>query len=100
MKTILAATLAATALLSAHPAAARDQGIINQAGPYEATGKFYMHPAHFFWSSEAPHRNGQHPAVLVKRHDSQESAPTATMPSHPALARRVTEGAGKAPAHQ
>jgi hypothetical protein len=100
MKTILVATLAATALLPAHPAAARDQGIINQAGPYEATGKFYMHPAHYFWSSEAPHRNGQHPAVLVKRNGNQESAPVATMPSHPALARRVHVVLAKAPAHQ
>ena len=97
MKTIAAATLLAAAMLTAHPAVARDQGVINQPGPYEATTKFYMHPAHFFWSSEAPHHNGQHPAVLVKQHDSLESAPS-TMPTHPALQPRPRTILAKAPA--
>ena len=35
-------------LLSAGTAAARDTGIINQIGPYEATMRFYLHPAHGF----------------------------------------------------
>lgn len=35
-------------LLSAGAATAGETGIINQAGPYEATMKFYLHPAHGF----------------------------------------------------
>ena len=97
MKTILATALvAAAAMFAALPASARDQGIINQAGPYEATPKFYMHPAHFFWSSEAPHQNGQHPAVLVKRSEMPVTAP-AGMPSHPALTPRTHTILAKGP---
>jgi hypothetical protein len=96
MKTILAAALIAAAMFAALPAAARDQGIINQAGPYEATPKFYMHPAHFFWSSEAPHQNGQHPAVLVKRGAAPVTAPV-EMPSHPALEPHTHTILAKAP---
>lgn len=97
MKTILATALVAAGVLAALPAAARDQGVINQAGPYEATPKFYMHPAHFFWSSEAPHQNQQHPAVLVKRGEVPVTAPITAMPSHPALAPRPRTMLAKAP---
>ena len=43
------ATLTAVlTLLFAGPASAGETGIINQSGPYEATMKFYLHPAHGF----------------------------------------------------
>lgn len=87
MKTVIALMFAA-ALSSINLANAGDQGVINQAGPYEANTKFYMHPAHFYWSSEAPHHNGQHPAVLVKRGDADMTAPFTSMPRHPALEPR------------
>lgn len=35
-------------LLFAGAVSAGETGIINQAGPYEATMKFYLHPAHGF----------------------------------------------------
>ena len=35
-------------LLSPGAASAGETGIINQAGPYEATMNFYLHPAHGF----------------------------------------------------
>jgi hypothetical protein len=46
MKTLLLA--GALTMLMAGPAAAAEQGTINQAGPYEATMQFYLHPAHGF----------------------------------------------------
>jgi len=98
MKTILAALLAATATLAPGLACARDQGTINQAGPYEATNKFYTHPAHFFWSTTAPHQNSQHPAVLVKLRYADTAPQTTSMPSHPALAGRQHTVLAKAPA--
>ena len=38
----------ALALLVAGTASAGETGIINQAGPYEAQMRFYLHPAHGF----------------------------------------------------
>ena len=98
MKTILAALLAATAALAPSLACARDQGTINQAGPYEATNKFYTHPAHFFWSTTAPHQNGEHPAVVAKRRYADTAALISSMPGHPALARRQHTILAEAPA--
>ena len=46
MKT--AALTAVLFLVLAGSAIAGETGIINQAGPYEATMKFYPHPAHGF----------------------------------------------------
>ena len=46
MKT--AALTAVLSLVLAGAAIAGETGIINQAGPYEATMKFYAHPAHGF----------------------------------------------------
>jgi hypothetical protein len=43
-----AALTAALVLLLAGAASAGETGIINQSGPYEATMKFYLHPAHGF----------------------------------------------------
>jgi hypothetical protein len=100
MKTILAALFAATATLATGLAGAHDQGIINQAGPYEATIKFYTHPAHFFWSSTALHQNGQHPAVLIKLREASSASQTDSLPGHPALARRQHTVLAKAPAQQ
>lgn len=40
--------VAAVMLLVAGTASARETGIINQAGPYEAQMRFYLHPAHGF----------------------------------------------------
>jgi hypothetical protein len=34
--------------IAASGAAAGETGVINQAGPYEATMQFYLHPAHGF----------------------------------------------------
>src|SRR5262249_43467868 len=46
-----AALIAVLILLSAGAASAGETGIINQSGPYEATMKFYGHPAHGFSGS-------------------------------------------------
>jgi hypothetical protein len=43
-----AALTAVLILLFAGAASAGETGIINQSGPYEATMKFYAHPAHGF----------------------------------------------------
>lgn len=47
MKTTIAIAALCIAL-GATSAEARETGIINQAGPYEATMQFYLHPAHGF----------------------------------------------------
>ena len=87
MKTAL--SLAVLALIAAGNARAGDTGTINQAGMYEQTLKFYMHPAHFFFGSEQP-QLGQHPAVLVKERAAREASQAATPPAriHPALIGR------------
>ena len=46
-----AALTAVLILLAAGAASAGETGIINQSGPYEATMKFYGHPAHGFSGS-------------------------------------------------
>ena len=46
MKTVL--VTAVFLVLAAGTAGAAEQGTINQAGPYEATMQFYLHPAHGF----------------------------------------------------
>jgi hypothetical protein len=51
---LLTIAAALIAVCAAQPALSRDTGKINQAGAYEQTMKFYLHPAHFFWHSEAP----------------------------------------------
>jgi hypothetical protein len=43
-----AALTAVLLMLLAGAASAGETGIINQSGPYEATMKFYLHPAHGF----------------------------------------------------
>lgn len=85
----VALSLAGLALLAAGNAYAGDTGVINQAGVYEQTMKFYMHPAHYFWSSEQP-RLGEHPAVLVKERAMREAAHAAApvIRVHPALIAR------------
>ncbi len=45
---------AALLLLIAGSANARETGIINQAGPYEAQMRFYLHPAHGFSATPDP----------------------------------------------
>ena len=53
MKTLIIA--AALLALAAGHATAGETGTINQAGPYEATMRFYLHPAHGFpGAEEAP----------------------------------------------
>jgi hypothetical protein len=52
MKT--AAPTAILFLLFAGFASAGETGIINQSGPYEATMKFYLHPAHGFPGAAEP----------------------------------------------
>ena len=46
MKKLIVAV--AVVMLAAGTASAGETGTINQAGPYEATMKFYLHPAHGF----------------------------------------------------
>jgi hypothetical protein len=85
----VALSLAGLALIAAGNAYAGETGTINQAGVYEQTMKFYMHPAHYFWSSEQP-RLGEHPAVLVKERAMREAAHAASsvIRVHPALIAR------------
>lgn len=52
----------------ATPLYAADSGIINQAGTYERTLQFYLHPAHGFAGS-AP--KGDHPAVIIAKRKDQ-----------------------------
>ncbi len=70
-------------------ACARDTGIINQAGPYEQTMKFYLHPAQLSFGPAPDSERSQHPAVLVKRMQV-ETAPASSQgfSSHPALQGR------------
>jgi len=85
----IALSLAALVLFAAGDALARDTGTINQAGTYEQTLKFYMHPAHFFFGAEQS-QLGQHPAVLVKQRAAREAsqAETPAVRIHPALIAR------------
>jgi hypothetical protein len=85
----IALSLAALVLFAAGDALARDTGTINQAGTYEQTLKFYMHPAHFFFGA-APSQMSQHPAVLVKQRAAREAsrADTPAVRIHPALVAR------------
>lgn len=84
----VALSLAGLILAAAGSAYAGETCIINQAGPYEQTMKFYLHPAHFFWSSEP--RLAEHPAVLVKQRAIQQAgqAIAPATPAHPALIAR------------
>jgi len=80
----IALSLAAVVLFAAGDALARDTGTINQAGTYEQTLKFYMHPAHLFVIDQP--RLSQHPAVLVKQRANQEAAQAASpVRIHPSL---------------
>ena len=80
----IALSLAALVLFAAGDALARDTGTINQAGTYEQTLKFYMHPAHLFIIDQP--RLSQHPAVLVKERANQEAAQAAPpVRIHPSL---------------
>ena len=75
-------------------ALAGEQGIVNQANPLDVTMRFYMHPAHLYLSSEAPHSYGEHPAILVKRQEAEGNAiPMPTIPPHPASVARATKPA-------
>lgn len=73
---------ALTVLCAAQPALSRDPGTINQAGAYEQAMKFYLHPAHFFWSSVAPHRE----AAMSAQHEPglKNEAALMTLQPHPA----------------
>lgn len=55
-------------------ASAGETGVINQAGPYEATMRFYLHPAHGFpgKAEAAEQRTGV--ADATEKADSQPSA--------------------------
>jgi hypothetical protein len=93
-------TLAVLALLAASTAFGRETGIINQAGPYEQTLKFFLHPAHLYLSGQAP-RLGEHPAVQVKARASREVALDAApaVRIHPALVVRRAQQPVVATAH-
>jgi hypothetical protein len=85
----IALGLAGLALVVAGNACAGETGVINQAGPYEQTMQFYLHPAHGFSGGDNP-QLGQHPAVLVKAREARETSRAATPPArtHPALIAR------------
>jgi hypothetical protein len=86
-QTVLATTLLFTCLTAS--AFGREQAIINQANPLDTTLRFYMHPAHLYLSSEAPHSFGEHPAVLVKRNETQvDGTASLTTYPHPAMLGR------------
>jgi hypothetical protein len=82
--------IALFAALLTQGASAAESGIMNQANPLEATLRFYAHPAHLYWSNSAPRQMSEHPAVVVKRHASGQSAGGARQVPHPALAQRVS----------
>jgi len=88
MRAAACALAALTAMCVSHSAAARDTGIINQASVYEQTMKFYLHPAHLYWSSEAPQPMSQHPAVLVKQKPAADDVAMTTIWPHPGLTRK------------
>lgn len=96
---IVRTILAAASLCAATSALAREPQIINQAGVYEDTMKFYLHPAHLYLGNEAPHPMNQHPAVLVKSQGQINDAAMATILLHPALDRRMTVQAQLGQAH-
>jgi hypothetical protein len=70
------------------PTFAADKGVINQAGVYESTMKFYLHPAHGF-PGVGPRND--HPAVIIAKRQSP-SALVATLHSykHPAHGSAAT----------
>ena len=80
-------------LLVAGTANAGQTGIINQAGPYEAQMRFYLHPAHGFpgtppeaaaqSASAVDSKGSAGGAVTDARHAASESKP-ALRTSHPA----------------
>jgi hypothetical protein len=54
MKTYLLAVITSL-VMAAVTAYAGETGVINQSGPYEATMRFYLHPAHGFpGTAESP----------------------------------------------
>jgi hypothetical protein len=73
MKKAALATL--FALLSVGSAFAGETGIINQAGPYEATMKFYLHPAHGFPGTPEPAEK----VAAASTTDSVEAKPSAKL---------------------
>ena len=100
MKTqsVLATALLLTCLTAS--AFAREQAIINQANPLDTTLRFYMHPAHFYLSSEAPRSFEEHPAVLVKRGEAQvDGTASPTVRQHPATLGLGGESAKVAQTH-
>ena len=80
MKTrgVLATALLFTCLTAI--AFAREESTINQANPLDTTMRFYMHPAHLYLSSEAPHSFEEHPAVLIKREEAEVDDTTPPTP--------------------
>ena len=91
MRAAACAFAALTAMCVFQSADARETGTINQAGMYEQTMRFYLHPAHLYWSSEAPQPMSQHPAVLVKQKVPIDEVAMITVWPHPGLTRRRQE---------
>ena len=82
---LLAATLVSA--FAAATAQAAETGKLNQAGVYEQTMRFYLHPAHGF--SRDLYNNGDHPAVIVFRRDTTGAEPAVvTIHTHPAIEPR------------
>ena len=77
------AIVALSFAFAAANAQARETGIINQAGPYEATMHFYLHPAHGF-DAVAEAATQQSTAI------AKQEPTTTTMPA-PQPAERDTQ---------
>jgi len=69
-------------------ASAGEMGVINQAGPYEATMRFYLHPAHGFPGKAETTEQGSSVAGANQRTRAQASSdPEKVMPTAPQAAK-------------
>ena len=84
MKSLLIAAAFSAALSVTSFHAAADSSTINQAGAYEQTMQFYLHPALGFSRGSAQIDN--HPGVLA--HAAARSEPIGASFTHPALTAR------------
>ena len=90
MRNITLATLILA--LGVGPACAGESGTINQAGPYEATMQFYLHPAHGFTDGSDP---TQQPTFVADNHEAKVKGPARWIANaHHWFAARALHSAG------
>ena len=65
--------IACVFLMVSATAGAGETGIINQAGPYEATMRFYLHPAHGFPGNA---ESTEQPGSVADAKDKSAAQPT------------------------